>query len=131
MTDNPAKSSRPIESPLELTTLAVVLTRPSFLAFCRIVGLRIQNGQSADAYAMLESLGCASWLVHQIIERWPTDKAHQRLDTVGLTPDEEAACRFAHFVDDVDAYNWADLLVVAVSAAEEKRSSRLQSPGPE
>ena len=116
---NPAKASRPLVSP-SIAKAADILSRPGFVAFARVLGLRIAGGQSVDALAMLVVIGCPAETAHDIIDAWPTKETRTMPEDFVTLP-EECACWLSHFIDDIDAYDWPALLVASARAAQEKR----------
>lgn len=96
--------------------LARVRLRPAFRLLSDVVGERARKGRSVEALRMLVSIGASPGVAHQIVEGWPATAAGSRVP--GLTVDEEAACRLASFVADLDAHDWPELLTRAITAAE-------------
>jgi len=88
---------------------AKCLLVPGFMAFSRIIGLRIANGQSLDAFRMLADIGAPPELAHRIVEGWPLLDAQRRVPQL-LSLQEEAALRLSFFVPNLDSYDWVALL---------------------
>ena len=94
-----------------------VLGNPGFVAFATIMHGKVCEGASAEVFAMLSSLGAPGITVHEILEGWPRTESEQRAPTeAGFTPLQEAACRLAHFIDDLDLYDWPSVMLAAVHA---------------
>ena len=93
---------------------AKISAQPGFVAFARIMGLRIVNGQSRSAFRMLSKIGAPAELAHRIIENWPVETADARLDSFGVELSEEATIRLAFFIDDLSRYDWAGVLSSAL-----------------
>lgn len=112
-----AKSERPLVKMPGLAIIEAALSNAGFLAFARILGIRITSGKTESAFHMLTGLGCVPKLAHDIIEGWGTE----RLSDL-LRPEEEDAVRFSKFIDDLGAYDWPELLAqsVILAAAKEK-----------
>jgi len=92
---------------LELLELVRSPKAKAFRGFSDVIGYRIQHGRALEALRMLVAIGAAPELAHQIVDGWPEDGV-RRLP--GLEFGEEAACRLAHYVDDLSAYDWIGLL---------------------
>lgn len=92
---------------LELLELVRSPEAKAFRGFADVLGYRIQHGRALEALRMLVAIGSTPDLAHQIIDGWPEDGV-RRLP--GLELGEEAACRLAHFVDDLGGYDWTALL---------------------
>ena len=102
---------------------ARVRSNPGFRAFAAVIGLRITNGHALDALYMLRAIGCTDEIAYKIADEWPTKK-NSYLEAAGLTLAEEAACRFACFIDDLEKYDWPSLLRRALVDAELARRTR-------
>lgn len=100
-----------------------VRSRPDFLAFARILGLRIAAGRSLDAYRMLVDIGSPPGTAHGIVEGWPVEQTQRRTPAGILTLPEEAACRLCLFIHDFEDHDWAALLTRSVKAADRARKT--------
>ena len=127
MSNESWKAKRPIDPPITERVLAAVHTGPGFVAFARILGLRIANGQALDALRMLKEIGANENVAYQIVDGWPLSTADQRLSGV-LPLAEEAACRLACFIDDLSIYDWPALLKRAIRQAEMARKAASVAP---
>lgn len=103
------------------------LEQPGFLAFSRILGTRIANGKTLDAFRMLEDIGAAGSIANKIVEGWPVREEQRRAPQL-LTLDQEAAVRLSFFVPGLERYPWPALLVRAVGAAEAARAEKPSVP---
>ncbi len=102
-----------------LARLAIVSACPGFLAFARIVGLRIQNGCTLDAYRMLLEVGAPPELAHKIVEGWPTPKTAELAELMPLPA--EAAVRLSFFIPEYATAPWPELLSRSICAADAQR----------
>ena len=90
---------------------------PGFVAFAAILHNRVREGRSSEAFSMLRAIGCPPKIAHDLLEGWPTTEDEKRTPPVaGLSVMEEAAVRFAFFVEDLNAHNWSELIRQAVPA---------------
>lgn len=112
---HPLRQLDPLES------IRIVQSSPGFLVFARVLGMRIQKGKSHDAFLMLRELSASAAVAHEIIEGWTLDEEGQTYPGV-FTPEEEAACRFAFFVDDLRSYDWPAILRRALQAPSPKKA---------
>lgn len=99
------------------------LEQPGFLAFSRILGLRIASGRTLDAFRMLENIGAAGAIANKIVEGWPVRDEQRRAPQL-LTIDQEAAVRLSFFVPRLERYPWPALLARAVGAAEAAKAEK-------
>lgn len=104
--------------------LETVLTRPSFVAFARIVGLRATRGRVEDAMRILTSLGASTRIAFEIVDGWAThSKQLQKspeIDSLFMTIAQIEACRLACYIDDLDLYDWPGVLRSALHAPNKK-----------
>jgi hypothetical protein len=104
-----------------------VRDQPGFVAFARVVGLRINNGQSLEALHMLEAVGCTPKLAHEIVEGWNVNKAWHlsavECKKLGISRVELSAIRFSKFIDEIELYNWGPLLKKAARAAMQRKAN--------
>lgn len=108
-----------------LARLETVNACPGFLAFSRIVGLRIADGRALDAFRMLVEIGAPPELAHKIVDGWPTPET---AELVAIMPaSTEAAVRLSFFIPEYATAPWPELLSraarVAAAQREEEGSS--------
>lgn len=95
-----------------------VRKHPGFVALCRIIGRRIEQGQAYSAFKMMVAMGASPALANHFIERWPIKVSGEfrRFVEQTMTIEELAACRVAQHIDDIDRVNWSEKTRVAVTA---------------
>jgi len=103
-----------------IARLQTVNSCPGFLAFARIVGLRIQNGRTLDAFRMLREIGATPEIAHKIVDGWITPATAELLPL--MSPEREAAVRLSFYIPEFASAPWAELLSRAVRIAEAARS---------
>lgn len=102
-----------------LARLETVNACPGFLAFARILGLRIQNGRGLDAFRMLCEIGAPPEISHKIVEGWPTP-ATAELGQI-MPAEREAAVRLSFFIPEFATAPWPELLSRSIRVAEAQR----------
>lgn len=115
----------PVSDAFELKpqqTIDRVRRHPGFVAFCRLVGMRIRDGRSLDAFRMLEEIGAPGDIAHKIVEGWPVREEQRRTPAERMTLEEEAAVRLSLFIPEVETADWPMLTTRAVRVAHEQRT---------
>lgn len=107
--------------------LTVVRSNAGFIAFCRVVGLRLRSGRSLDALRMIQAVGCTPSIAHKIIEGWEVDRAwHLSADAceeLKISRSVLSAIRFSYFINGLERYNWPELLTLAATHAKEAKQN--------
>lgn len=109
--------------------LLCVRRRPGYVAFCRLLGLKIREGQALDAFRMLQEIGAPGELAHKIVDGWPLEEGQRRTPAEIMTLEEEAAVRFAFFVPQFEQHDWPALLRRAVRFAHACREAEEKPSG--
>lgn len=103
-----------------------------FRAFARIVGLRIERGQTLDVFRMLHEIGASPEIAHKVIEGWPTWKtARATIRKLGplITLEEYAAAWLACYIPSFTDEDWPRLTTRAVRVAAALREEETSPPG--
>lgn len=114
----PHKIRVPIQPLTPIKQVEIVLAKGDFLAFARILGLRIMRGKAESALKMLRSIGATGAIAYQIIEGWAAAEDNHAASPL-LTPPELGAVYFSRFIDDLTRYDWIELLEQAVQDGPE------------
>lgn len=123
----PHKIRVPLSPRTPVAQVEAVLANGPFLAFARILGLRIMRGNSAGALRMLRQIGASGAQGYTIIDGWA--QAFENVDiSPMLSPTEAAAVYFSRFVDDLTRYDWIEVLQLAVADSREEGSSSVNPP---
>lgn len=100
-----------------------VREHPGFVAFARILGLRIRDGRSLDAFRMLDEIGAPGAIAHRIVEGWPTAEERRKTPPETMTLEEEAAVRLSFFIAELEQHDWPRLLTRAIRSAHDQRTA--------
>lgn len=110
-----------------IARLKTVRSNPGFLAFARILGLRIADGRTLDAFRMLCDVGAPPEIAHKIVEGWTTPDT-AKLHAI-VPASVEAAVRLSFFIPAYETAPWPELLARAVRVAEAARQEEGSSSG--
>lgn len=100
-------------------------SNPAFMAFSRVLHIRINSGRSLEALLMLKDIGAPTAIAHNIVDGWPMcDEDRREPKAAGLSLADEGAFRLVCFVRHVETCDWPMLITRATRAAAETMASR-------
>lgn len=97
-----------------LAVASKAMRSPSFLAFSSVLHVRLAAGRSHWVQVALQDIGSPPSVAYGIIEGWPVQPSDRRLRLLDLSMSQEGACWLARFIDDIDRYDWNEVLADSV-----------------